>query len=125
MLVGMTSRPALLKLSLAALALVLALPASVMAATTTVVANASTWQAARVRIVRGDTVEWANRSFREHSVTAWGGNWTMDSPLVVGGSVSKRFRSLGRFKFRCRQHSQVTSGVCEGMCGVIRVSPPA
>lgn len=124
MLVRMTPRPPFLKLSLAALALVLAVPASVMAATTTVVANASTWQAARVRIVRGDTVQWTNRSFRDHSVTAWGGNWTMDSLLVVNGSVSKRFRSIGRFKFRCRQHSRVMSGVCEGMCGVIRVSAP-
>ena len=120
----MTSRPALLKLSLGALALVLALPGSVLAATTTVTATASTWEAARVRIERGDTVKWTNRSFREHSVTAWGGSWTMDSLLVVNGSVSKRFRSLGRFKFRCRQHSRVVGGVCEGMCGVVRVSAP-
>ena len=119
----MTSKP-FLKLSLAVLALVLALPASVMAATTTVAATASTWDAARVRIVRGDAVKWTNRSFRDHSVTAWGGNWTMDSLLVVNGSVSRRFRSLGRFRFRCRQHSRVVGGVCEGMCGVVRVSAP-
>lgn len=113
-----------MKLSMAALVVVMAVPVSVMAATTTVTATASTWEASRVRIVRGDTVKWTNRSFRDHSVTAWGGNWTMDSLLVVNGSVSRRFRALGRFRFRCRQHSRVASGVCEGMCGVIRVSAP-
>ena len=108
----------------AVLAAVLALPAGALAATTTIAADASSWQAARVQIARGDTVQWTNRSFREHSVTAWGGNWTMDSLLVVNGSVSRRFRAAGRFKFRCRQHSRVRSGVCEGMCGVVRVVSP-
>ena len=113
-----------LRTALAGLALVLIVPAAGLAATTRVAATASTWSTPRVRIVRGDTVEWTNRSFRDHSVTSWGRTWSMDEVLGVNGTVSRRFRTLGRFKYRCRQHSRVSAGVCEGMCGVIRVSAP-
>ena len=117
------------KVSVLFAALVLALvPAAAFSATTTINARPTSWGPARVTIERGDTIKWANTDtgYRatEHTVKSVGRNWVLDESLPVGGSVTKRFRDVGRFKFRCMLHSQVIDGVCEGMCGVVKVVRP-
>ena len=104
------------------------IPAAAFSATSTIDARPSSWGPARVTIERGDTVRWNNTGggFRatEHTVKSLGRNWALDEPLPVGASVTKRFREVGRFKFRCVLHSQIVDGACEGMCGVVKVVRP-
>lgn len=107
-------------------ALALALvPAAAFSATTTINARTSSWGPARTTIERGDTVKWDNSGAgfeaQEHTVKAYGGNWRKSTLLPVGTSTTKRFGDTGRFKFRCELHSVMSSGACEGMCGVVRV----
>jgi plastocyanin len=82
-----------------------------------------------VTIERGDTVRWENSSgdFRaqDHTVKAYGGNWSKSTALPVGATTTKRFTDTGRFKFRCQLHSVMDNGVCEGMCGVVKVVRPS
>lgn len=103
-------------------------PAAAFSATSTITARTSSWGPARITIERGDTVKWDNTAggYRatEHTVKAYGGNWRKNTPLPVGSSTTKRFGETGRFKFRCEVHSVMSSGVCEGMCGVVKVVRP-
>lgn len=119
------SKKLLVLFSALALALV---PAAAFSATSTIAARTSSWGPARVTIERGDTVKWDNSGggFRatDHTVRSFGRNWRLDEPLPVGGNVTKRFRDVGRYKFRCVLHSRVVDGACEGMCGVVRVVRP-
>ena len=112
---------------LAALSLAL-VPAVALSATSTVAARPASWGPARITIERGDTVRWDNTDggFRaaDHSVMAFGGNWTKNTQLPVGSSTTKRFRDTGPFKFRCEVHSQMVGGTCDGMCGRVRVVRP-
>lgn len=105
------------------------IPAAALSATSTIDARTSSWGPARVTIERGDTVRWDNSGggfqAQEHTVKAYGGNWRKYTVLPVGSSTSKRFTETGRFKFRCELHSVMSSGVCEGMCGVVRVVRPS
>ncbi len=102
-------------------------PAASFGATKTVTARSSAWGPAKVEIVRGTTLEWVNpSSFLEHSVKAYGGGWRYNAYLGPGGDVSRRFRDLGRFKYRCEIHSTKAAGQpCEGMCGVVKVVRPS
>lgn len=129
MLLMMLPMPSTKKLLILSIALCVALvPAAAFSATTTIAARTSSWGPARVTVERGDTVNWDNSGggFRatDHTVKSLGRNWRLDEPLPVGGNVTKRFRDVGRYKFRCMLHSQVVEGVCEGMCGVVRVVRP-
>lgn len=102
------------------------IPAVAFSATTTVKARASSWGPARPTIERGDTIKWTNQdgSFRDHTVRSYGRNWSMNEMLPVGDTVTRRFREVGRYKFKCLLHSTMVDGVCEGMCGVIKVVRP-
>jgi plastocyanin len=74
------------------------------------------------RIVKNDRIRFKNPDSQPlHTVTAYGGNWRYDKTLSGGEKVVRRFRRRGVFTFRCRFHSEMKSGVCEGMCGEIRV----
>lgn len=115
-------------LTLFGAAAVVLVPASAFSATSTIDARASSWGPARITIERGDTVRWDNTDggFRatSHTVRAYGGNWRKNTDLPVGSSTTKRFGETGRFRFRCEVHSVMSSGMCEGMCGVVRVVRP-
>jgi plastocyanin len=76
------------------------------------------------RAVRGDVVIWRNPTGDTHNVTAYGSNWSFRSGNFDSGSVRKRFRNVGRYRYRCTLHSDLDAGVCEGMCGVVRVRRP-
>jgi len=112
-------------LSAAALALA---PATAFSATATVKARTSSWSPARMTIERGDTVKWENAAggfqAQDHTVKSYGGNWSKNTALSVGASTTKRFTDTGRFKYRCEVHSVMSSGVCDGMCGAVKVVRP-
>lgn len=103
-------------------------PAAAFSATSTIDARTSSWGPARLTIERGDTVRWDNSGggfqAQEHTVKAYGGNWRKYTRLPVGSTTTNRFTDTGRFKFRCELHSVMSSGVCEGMCGVVKVVRP-
>ncbi|HJR44462.1 MAG TPA: hypothetical protein VJ927_02555 [Actinomycetota bacterium] len=82
------------------------------------------WEPSRRTIVRGDRIVWRNPTSCDHTVTAYGGGWSKSTGLPPGGSTAKRFRRTGTFKFRCltRGHSVLENGVCNGMCGRVRVT---
>jgi plastocyanin len=103
-----------------ALLLVLSV-AGVAQAARTIRGSGTSWSPASVTVAKGAVVKWRGVS-NSHTVTAYGGNWTINKSLEPGTVVKKKFRSTGTFKFRCRFHSSLTGGVCSGMCGRIRVA---
>lgn len=112
-----------------ALCLALVPAAHAFSATTTVQARSSSWGPARTTIERGDRIKWDNSSSgfqaQDHTVKSYGRNWSKNTPLPVGSSTTNRFRATGRFMYRCQLHSFMSDGICEGMCGVIRVVRPS
>jgi plastocyanin len=71
----------------------------------------------------GEKVVWKNPSNRDHTVSAYGGNWSKDVRLDPGDRTSMTFNQAGTYKFRCMilGHSNLSGGQCSGMCGRIRV----
>ncbi len=80
-----------------------------------------TWSPVHTRVDPGSRVIWRNPTSISHTVTAFGGNWSIDRTLLPGALVGRTFNSAGVFKFRCRFHSALVGGVCSGMCGRIVV----
>lgn len=77
------------------------------------------------RIVRGDRIVWRNPTGKRHDVVSRGKNWSYRVVLDPGERSSpKRFRKIGRYRYRCTLHSGIVDGKCQGMCGVIRVRRP-
>jgi len=82
--------------------------------------TSSHWSPRRVSIEEGSRVRWRSVSF-DHVLAAYGGNWTFHHSLPEGTSVRKRFPDAGTYLFRCRIHSTLVNGDCQGMCGKIVV----
>jgi plastocyanin len=78
------------------------------------------WAPTRVSIEEGWRIKWTARQLN-HTVVAYGGNWTFRHNLPLGTSVTRRFADSGTYLFRCGIHSSVVNGRCEGMCGKIVV----
>jgi plastocyanin len=113
---------------LGALALTAAMASQPLAATRRFAASGSpgdfSWSPGIQRIERGDRIRWSNSLSGSHTVTAYGGNWSMNETVQSGESVGKRFRRAGTFRFRCTVsgHSSLSEdGNCTGMCGRVRV----
>jgi plastocyanin len=88
--------------------------------TKTVKAIIDHWSPKNVTISTGDTVTW--KAVRgNHTITAYGGNWTFNHHLRHGDTEDRTFGTAGTFLFRCRIHSTLTNGHCEGMCGKVVV----
>ena len=83
--------------------------------------GAGRWSPTTVRISPGDSIKWKAVS-NQHTVTAFGGNWSFDQNLSIGHPVTFRFTHAGTYHFRCRFHSSLVNGVCSGMCGKVVVS---
>ncbi len=79
------------------------------------------WSPRLTRIARGTTIEWLAVT-NHHRIVAYGGNWRFDRALPNGATVDRRFTRRGTFRFRCRIHSTMVNGLCQGMCGKIIVS---
>ncbi len=101
--------------------MLLVVPAVAWSATFRVRADGERWRPARREITKGDVIVWKNPTNRVHDVKAYGGNWRKYTVLDPGESTRRKFRSTGRFKYRCARHSGIVDGKCEGMCGVIVV----
>ncbi|MDQ3940571.1 MAG: hypothetical protein M3238_04380 [Actinomycetota bacterium] len=81
------------------------------------------WRPRERTIGRGDRIVWTNPTSRNHTVTAYGGNWSKNTTLGSGERTAKRFRRRGTFRFRCviEGHSALEGGRCFGMCGKVVV----
>jgi plastocyanin len=83
--------------------------------------GAGHWSPTTVRISTGDSIKWKAVS-NVHTVTAFGGNWSLNRTLSIGSPVTFRFTHAGTYHFRCRFHSTLVNGRCSGMCGKIVVA---
>ena len=71
-------------------------------------------------VAKGTVVKWrAVEGF--HTVTAYSRNWSKNSNLSPGNPTRFTFNRTGTFKYRCTFHSNLSSGVCSGMCGKVVV----
>ena len=75
---------------------------------------------ARAEVDRGTRVTWRAVG-GTHTVTAYGGGWSKDTRITAGSQTGFTFQERGTFRYRCRLHSSLSSGVCNGMCGRVRV----
>jgi plastocyanin len=82
------------------------------------------WNPSFKHIVPGGriVVVWKNPTNDLHDVTSYGRNWDYSKRLPAGESRTKRFRRKGVYKYRCRVHSTLRNGQCDGMCGVIHIA---
>lgn len=92
------------------------------AAPARIVADGRSWSPDFKHVTPGSTVVWKNPTSRRHTLTAWGGSWSKDVTLRPGTRTSKTFRRAGQYPFRCKIHSTVSNGECNGMCGLIHVA---
>jgi plastocyanin len=76
---------------------------------------------ASVSVAKGTTIVWKS-TCGNHTVTAYGGNWSKNTTINQGQSTSRTFKTKGVFKFRCIFHSHKDStGHWVGMIGKIVV----
>ncbi|WP_045836563.1 plastocyanin/azurin family copper-binding protein [Hyphomicrobium sp. 99] len=57
----------------------------------------------------GDTVEWINGDFIDHTATAKTGEW--DVTIVAGHSAQLRLTRAGSFSYFCRVHPNMTGTI--------------
>ena len=103
-----------------------ALVSSASRASYRVRASGEGWTPDFKRIVKGDKIVWANPTGTLHDVRSYRCNsrsWTKHTYLAPGEQTSKRFWSVGLYKYRYQIHSRYnpSTGNCQGMCGAIKV----
>lgn len=117
-----TSIRMMLVLSLACTSLV-ALPSTSIGAKTRIKATSNrTWNPDFKGVEKGTKVIFKNPTGVTHNVTAYRGDWSKDTNISPGEKTSKVFRKNGAYYYRCRIHSTLSDGECNGMCGHIHVS---
>jgi plastocyanin len=57
----------------------------------------------------GDTVEWVNADFLDHTATSKSGEW--DIPIAAGKSAQLRLTKAGSFDYYCRVHPNMTGTI--------------
>ena len=62
---------------------------------------------AEIRVNTGDTVEWVNNDFIDH--TATGGDW--DVMIAAGQSARQQMTKTGTIKYFCRVHPDMTGTI--------------
>lgn len=82
------------------------------------------WHPEARRIEPGDKIVWANATGTRHTVTAYKGKWDKDASIEPEGKTAAKFPRAGTYRFRCTLHSTLTDGVCDGMCGTVKVRAP-
>lgn len=100
------------------------LPVPVSAAIARVKATTErTWSPSPVRISKGDRVVFKNPTTEPHDFKPYKGPWKSKTKvwLYEGESVKRRFTRKGTYYYRCALHAEMIDGVCDGMCGVVRV----
>lgn len=91
-------------------------------ATYRIKAEGRTWSPDFRHVEPGNKVVWKNPTSRRHTVTAWKGPWSKSVVLRPGTRTSKIFRNTGQYYYRCKRHSTVSNGECNGMCGLVHVA---
>jgi plastocyanin len=61
---------------------------------------------AEITITPGDTIEWVNADFIDHTATARGGSW--DVVITAGKSAQRQFNKPGTSIYYCRFHPSMT-----------------
>lgn len=79
------------------------------------------WNKDFVSISKGDKVVWKNPTNVNHTVTFYEGA-SKDTTISEGERTSKKFRKRGAFYYRCKLHSTLSDGECNGMCGHVHVN---
>lgn len=64
---------------------------------------------AEITIKEGDTIEWVNSDFIDHTATASNGDW--DVLIAAGQSARQQFDRAGTSKYFCRAHPDMTGTV--------------
>jgi plastocyanin len=64
---------------------------------------------AEITIKEGDTIEWVNSDFIDHTATANNGDW--DVLIAAGQSARQQFDRAGTSKYFCRAHPDMTGTV--------------
>jgi plastocyanin len=64
---------------------------------------------AKIEIKAGDTVEWVNGDFVDHTATANDGSW--DVPIVAGKSAQLQLSKAGTYSYYCRVHPGMTGTI--------------
>jgi len=101
-----------------ALAMTIMLAAAAVPASAAFVVRAegTSFRPARAEVARGTRVAWRAVG-GTHTVTAFGGGWSKDTRIRAGERTGFTFRQRGTFRYRCRIHSTLSDGRCNGMCG--------
>jgi plastocyanin len=71
-------------------------------------------------VATGTRVVWRSGTLT-HTVTAYRGDWSKRTAIGPGERTRFRFTEPGTYRYRCRFHSDLVSGTCSGMCGVVVV----
>jgi plastocyanin len=112
----------MLVLAVACAALV-AMPATSIGGKTRIRATSDrTWNPDFKGVAKGTKVIFKNPTSVTHNVTAYRGDWSKNTNISPGEKTSKRFTKNGAYYYRCRIHSTLSDGECNGMCGHIHVS---
>jgi plastocyanin len=82
--------------------------------------NGFRWRPKVVEINTGTRVKWKAVS-GTHNVTDYKGNWNKSTTISAGETTGFTFNNSGVYKFRCTLHSNLSNGVCSGMCGKVVV----
>ena len=64
---------------------------------------------ADIKVNAGDTVEWVNNDFVDHTATATSGEW--DVMIVAGQSARQEMTKPGTIKYFCRAHPDMTGTI--------------
>jgi plastocyanin len=64
---------------------------------------------AQITVKAGDTVEWLNKDFIDHTATATAGDW--DVMIVAGQSARQQMSKTGTIKYFCRVHPDMTGAI--------------
>jgi plastocyanin len=64
---------------------------------------------AEIHAKAGDTIEWVNGDFIDHTATEKGGAW--DVTIVAGASAELQLTRTGTFSYYCRVHPGMTGTI--------------
>jgi plastocyanin len=64
---------------------------------------------AEITLRVGDTVEWVNDDFIDHTATANDGDW--DVTVLAGKSARLQLTAAGTFEYFCRFHPNMTAAI--------------
>ena len=64
---------------------------------------------ADIKVNAGDTVEWVNNDFIDHTASATDGDW--DVVIAAGQSARQQMTKTGAIKYFCRVHPDMTGTI--------------